>query len=82
MLCERARATDEIASLRLALHDTLAQVAVSLRIPPITQLCPGNRSVLLGIAPLLWPLIMCVPFVFKCLDVPYSTRVRTLFKTR
>jgi hypothetical protein len=58
MLCERARATEGIASLRLGLHDALAQAAVSLRVPPITQLCPGNRSVLLGIAPLLWPLIM------------------------
>ena len=57
-LCERARATEGIGSLRLGLEDALAQAAVSLRIPPITQLCPGNRSVLLGIAPLLWPLIM------------------------
>jgi hypothetical protein len=47
-----------VDSLRLGLHDALAQAAVSLRIPPATQLCAGNRSVLLGIAPLLWPLIM------------------------
>ena len=63
MLCERARATEGIASLRLGLEDALSQAAVALRIPPITHLCPGNRSVLLGIAPLLWPLIMysCSP---------------------
>jgi hypothetical protein len=47
-----------VGSLRLGLQDALAQAAVSLRIPPVTQLCSGNRSVLLGIAPLLWPLIM------------------------
>ncbi len=63
MLCERARATEGIASLRLGLEDALSQAAVALRIPPITHLCPGNRSVLLGIVPLLWPLIMysCCP---------------------
>lgn len=60
-LCARARASECVGSLRLGLQDALAQAAVSLRIPPATQLCAGNRSVLLGIAPLLWPLIMYVP---------------------
>ena len=58
MLCERARTVEGITSVRLGLEDALAQAAVSLRIPPMTQLCAGNRSVLLGIAHLLWPLIM------------------------
>jgi hypothetical protein len=69
LLCDRARATEEVASLRLGLEDALAQAAVSLRIPPITQLCPGNRSVLLGIAPLLWPLIMYAPPISSILPV-------------
>ena len=67
-LCARARASECVGSLRLGLQDALAQAAVSLRIPPATQLCAGNRSVLLGIAPLLWPLIMYAPgrsFQFK-----------------
>ena len=81
-LCERARATEGIGSLRLGLEDALAQAAVSLRIPPITQLCPGNRSVLLGIAPLLWPLIMyALPCGIDCSHVEINSNCSLTLKT-